>query len=115
MYVTILDTITGKTKSSHWHSGKDDHGFYWSEGGGSCDCNRAIAIGGWRLYEKQRAALGVDESRCLGCHRFVVADVHGEIEYRTKEEFVQVANESYSERLQEIAKIWYSTNIKTQP
>lgn len=59
--VTILDIKTGQTKECHgWTE------LWWTEGNGSCDCNRAIFMGHHHLG-------GV----CLGCNRYLIIKVNG--------------------------------------
>jgi hypothetical protein len=59
--VKLLDTQTGKTavvdNDSHW---------YWGEGNGSCDCNRALAFD-----------VDFDDlpNHCIGCHRYLIVEV----------------------------------------
>lgn len=59
MNVVILDTVTGNKTPSQGYDG-----YWWSEGNGSCDCNRAIYSG-----------VQIDtEGVCLGCKRFLIVE-----------------------------------------
>ncbi len=62
MNVTILDTQTGQTHQSTW----DTSPFWWEEGNGSCDCNRAIQCG--HDDDDDDDDIGV----CLGHHRYLI-------------------------------------------
>ena len=57
--VTLLDTQTGERADA-------DHGslWYWTEGNGSCDCNRELVFGHG----------DVGSSTCLGGRRYLVVD-----------------------------------------
>lgn len=57
--VTILDTVTGKCKAARGESW-----YYWSDGNGSCDCNRGS------LFDVEPEI----ENICSGCHRFLIID-----------------------------------------
>lgn len=59
MKLTLLDTVTGVRKEIQ----DDCDGYYWSEGNGSCDCNRAMYFGVGPL---------AGSSRCIGCKRFLI-------------------------------------------
>lgn len=65
--VTILDTKTGKTSE---HEGSDE--YWWSEGNGSCDCNRSIFHLGSAAADK----LG-PHGVCLGSKRFLIVKAEG--------------------------------------
>ena len=54
--VTILDTVTWEERTSASYSF-----YWWSEGNGSCDCNRELLFG----YD-------TSEGYCLGCHRYLI-------------------------------------------
>jgi hypothetical protein len=59
MQVEIWDSVTGQ-----FHQVEEDYDFFWwSEGNGSCDCNRAIFMG---------VDVGSSENTCLGCKRFII-------------------------------------------
>lgn len=61
MKITLLDTKTGLTKE---HS-DDSDAWWWYEGNGSCDCNRALYIG---VYED----IPEEFTECSGCKRFLI-------------------------------------------
>lgn len=67
MKVTILDTETGRTVEN---SDYDEH--FWSEGNGSCDCNRSIISLGLEQADK----IGED-GICKGAKRFLISKVEG--------------------------------------
>lgn len=84
MIPTFLDLRTGKTAK-----GSDMSVFWWTEGNGACDCNRARAFPGvtdltWR------------EGYCYGTKRFVAIDVEGDLEDApSKEHVLEVMNSEY--------------------
>lgn len=84
---TILDLKTGKSKKcTHTFSIFDV--WWWTEGNGSCDCNRILAMGhDWDDFE-----------RCE-CRRFILVDVDGDFEGWTKEEILAEANLEYYGKL----------------
>jgi len=57
--VTLLDTATGATLET----GDEYDPYWWAEGNGSCDCNRAIRMG---------VETGKPEGICEGSHRFLI-------------------------------------------
>lgn len=82
MKVTMLDTKTGAT-----HETADEYDpYWWAEGNGSCDCNRAIQM-------------GVDTGKpiriCQGAHRFLIIAA-SDLTYSLKE-----LNEDYPPELLE--------------
>lgn len=60
MKVNILDTQTGITHET----GDDYDGYWWSQGNGSCDCNRRIMMG-----VPQVTGAGM---KCEGHERFLI-------------------------------------------
>lgn len=61
MHTTLLDTITGQQiEAPDWSSCV----FWWTEGNGACDCNRALAMGCEDLEDKEG-----DVEVCLGYTR----------------------------------------------
>ena|ERR1043165_567345 len=84
MYPRLLDTKTGKLVDASRH---DTDLFWWSEGNGSCDCNRAICMG-----EEV-----VEEMGDLGCVslRIVAVDVLGDLEGMPKEYILERMNAEY--------------------
>lgn len=91
MQVTLLDTETGKTKVisdpelSYW---------YWSEGNGSCDCNRAMFLG----IDKEIGETA-KPGCCYGSTRVLVVDVTGYIEGATRMEALRDFNSDYPDDL----------------
>lgn len=105
MFPTLLDTKTGKTAvASNW----DSSVFWWSEGSGSCDCNRAICLGE-DIHDELEEQHG--EGVCFGCARIVVVDVHGDLEGWDREDLLQDLNREYPE---ELRKHWSSTPATSQ-
>lgn len=91
MHPTILDTHTGECVTlSNWEASV----FWWTEGNGSCDCNRAIAMG----HENPDSNKGEVEA-CLGCARYIAIDVHGDLEGIRKDDVLQMMNEGYPQEL----------------
>lgn len=91
MRIVILDTETGERKDcSEFAQGTDD--WYWTEGNGSCDCNREIAFCG---IEETNRRKDVRESWgiCLGCKRYLIVD-SDEGDY-----FLREANSEYPKEL----------------
>jgi hypothetical protein len=99
MIPTFFDLRTGKTAQ-----GYDMSFFWWTEGNGACDCNRAIAFGvgvGSVSEELQTAHPGT----CYGFKRFIAIDVEGYLEYdedyngnrtpHTKEQALIAMNSQY--------------------
>ena len=102
MKVTLLDTKTGERRDcSDWCNGEEFSVYWWQEGNGSCDCNRALAFdrGDEDHSEEQRLALGAEENGCLGCRRWLIVDVSGDLEGMTREQILAEANSEYPEDL----------------
>jgi len=59
MKVTLLDTKTGV----RLETSDDVDPFWWAEGNGSCDCNRAIMM---------NVNTGKPDGICEGCERFLI-------------------------------------------
>lgn len=93
MYPTLLDTKTGKTVTA---KDMDSSLFWWIDGNGSCDCNRAIAFGD-DVEEEMTAGFG--EGCCFGCSRIIAVDVHGDLEGVSKEQIIKEMNDEYPETL----------------
>lgn len=101
MIPTFLDLRTGKTAK-----GDDMSVYWWTEGNGACDCNRAIHFEG--AYEALDAAvhkahpeLHEGASLCFGCKRFIAIDIEGSIEGAPSKEHVLVCmNSEYLYRLE---------------
>lgn len=75
--------------------------FWWTEGNGSCDCNRACFLG---KDEEMEAAMRLAHPDllplqsyfwCWGCKRFIAVDVTGDFEGMTKEAVLKALNEGY--------------------
>jgi len=94
MWVTLKDQRTGEVREC---PDKDFSPYWWMEGNGSDDCNRVLAFGGKDLEKQYRRELGLGENYCLGAQRFVVVDVHGDMEDYTKEEIMSGINQDYGE------------------
>ncbi len=62
MQVTILDLETGEigTSPPEWDIYDE---FWWSEGNGSCDCNRE------KVFDRE-----TNQGECLGCHRYIIIE-----------------------------------------
>ena len=102
MKVTLMDTKTGQRRDcSGWCEGVDFGVYWWQEGNGSCDCNRALAFDrdDEDHSEEQRLALGAEESTCLGCKRWLIVDVSGDLEGMTREQVLAEANMEYPAEL----------------
>jgi hypothetical protein len=87
MIVTFKDLKTGLTGCNKtW-----DHTlFWWSEGNGGCDCNRAIV-----MDIDEEMSLGFGEHCCYGSERIVAVDVCGDLEGFTKDFVLTEINSSY--------------------
>lgn len=71
--VTILDTETGETIHSGDTRFADTTYWFWSDGNGSCDCNRELAFKDGRESEP-----GV----CLGANRYLIIEIDmGDLDY----------------------------------
>ncbi len=81
--VEILDTKTGEIVTSKL----DGFGTYWwTEGNGSCDCNRQLA------FDNEEDN---DTGCCLGCHRYLIKSFTPNIAHLTLADF----NENYPPEL----------------
>lgn len=90
MIPTLLDTKTGQivVPGEDWDSSL----YWWAEGNGSCDCNRAIAMG---IEDELQEELGLADNICLGSTRIIAIDVTGDLEGFSKEGVLDEINESY--------------------
>ena len=74
MRVTIVDTVTGERRTTD--AAFEFTAFWWSEGNGACDCNRAILFGVDAELDaaqhRQHPHLLPHQSLCLGCTRFLI-------------------------------------------
>jgi len=89
MFPTLLDTKTGKIAVVEDY---DFNVWWWTEGNGSCDCNRSNYFEG--LHEELVKEIGM-ENVCFGCKRIIAIDVHGDLEGFTKKEIINKMNEDY--------------------
>jgi hypothetical protein len=88
--------MTGKT-----HVAEDGFSvFWWTEGNGSCDCNRAIHFEG--VDDEMNAQQHIDkpglephQSLCYGCKRFIAIDVGGALEGLSKQQILSEMNSEY--------------------
>lgn len=95
MTPTFLDLRTGKIAK-----GFDMPLFWWSEGNGSCDCNRHQGFPGLgeKLAMEQRRdkpRLLPHQSVCYGTKRFIAIDVEGDLEGYSKEDLLRMMNVEY--------------------
>lgn len=81
MHVTILDTVTGKQLVHE----TDYSLFYWTQGNGSCDCNRGMLVLGGDAWPRS--------DHCMGHSRFLITK--HDYDYETPKDM----NENYSEEL----------------
>lgn len=103
MYPTLLDTKTGRIVVA---SDKEYPVDWWTEGGGSCDCNRALVFGD-EVVEELEAQFGEDV--CCGCTRIVATDVHGNLEGFTKQQILSDMNRDYPDGLK---VYWISPQVE---
>jgi hypothetical protein len=108
---TFFDLRTGKTAK-----GFDMSVYWWTEGNGSCDCNRAAAFGEELVQEfeerihREHPELHEGASLCYGCMRFIAIDVEGDLnsydydgndpQPNTKEEVLVAMNYEYADYLE---------------
>lgn len=78
--VTVLDTVTGESRTLPFTFDP----FWWTEGNGSCDCNRRLMF--FPEHEPAR-----EEGYCLGCERYRIVGVAPMPDGYTLDEF----NEGY--------------------
>jgi hypothetical protein len=92
---TLIDTKTGARKlCTSWQP--EASVFWWTEGNGSCDCNRALAFGGDEMLEQQILELSLPENVCIGCHRWYIIEVSGDLEGYSEAETLERANPDYT-------------------
>ena len=94
MNVTLLDIATGKQKECSDYK-PEPSVFWWTDGNGCCDCNRATIFGAEEAYENQRRALGIGENICLGSRRWLVIRASGDLEGLEECEAIRLANRDY--------------------
>ena len=96
MWPTIWDIKTGEKKECR---NMNFPASWWMEGNGSCDCNRAIAMGRsnemYNEMRKEHPELKKWQSVCKGTKRFLIIDCHGDLEGFTKDEIIREANSEY--------------------
>jgi len=97
IYPTLLDTETGETREASEFKGW----FWWAEGNGSCDCNRAIVFDKEDEMEERFADEGLPDGcgACFGATRFIAIDVHGDLGHNTKAQILEDFNRDYPEEL----------------
>jgi len=101
MKVTLKDIKTGAIAS---HPHEDFDLWWWSNGNGSCDCNRAYAFG-QSVVEELEAEYG--RNTCYGAHRFIAIDFSMNIDSAereasiayTTEEILKEINNEYEETI----------------
>ena len=80
MEIAILDTVRNEKvmfEDKHWEGDI----WYWTEGGGSCDCNRSIKFSDEVDDEMDREMRGRfpdledDQTCCYGANRFLIVKV----------------------------------------
>ena len=94
MIFTFKDLKTNKTVKQHYNFKNQDIDFdtqlfWWSEGNGSCDCNRAYELG---IHYEMVKEYG---DYCFGEKRIIAIDVEGDLNGHTKEEILQRVNQYY--------------------
>ena len=106
MIPTLFDLRTGKTAK-----GDDQSVYWWTEGNGSCDCNRMIHFDEATQEEMHTAQalahqeLQPHQSVCFGCKRFIAIDVEEtdtdrNEEAHTKEQVLVAMNAEYANYLE---------------
>ena len=95
IYPSLLDTKTGELIIA---TEMTSSLFWWADGNGSCDCNRAILFNKEQEVHKE---LAIDENHCLGHTRFIVVDVHGDFADLkiTKQQAIEEMNGCYPQEL----------------
>lgn len=83
MIPIFFDICTGKTAKSPF----DHSEFWWTEGNGSCDCNRHQGFIGLELNH--------DFGMCLGNKRFIAIDIEGDLEGHPKDVLLMAMNAEY--------------------
>lgn len=90
---TFLDLVTGRTVTADEHMS----GFtlyWWADGNGSCDCNRAI------LFDDEGS-----DGVCCGSKRYVAVDVDID-DADEKADALDWMNSSYADEAQKAAREW---------
>ena len=73
--VTIYDRLTKQSRTVHWGPGYSLE-FWWQDGNGSCDCNRALYFWEPEIEAGEVSADSVGGVCC--CERYVITHVNGE-------------------------------------
>lgn len=95
MIIKFLDTKTGETAWSDYPFSV----WWWSEGNGACDCNRAILFGhddicGDSPYRYQAVAIGVHIDKSIDQQLIEVnEDIVEKSKLRTEEDILKAVNE----------------------
>lgn len=112
MYPTLLDLDTGQT---HTLTQNDASVFQWCENNYACDCNRGLFVGRHRQLDEEAVArfAGETEDACVA-RRFVIVDVHGDLEGHTPEELVALGNWDYPIDAQRLAQGWRTMQEEAQ-
>lgn len=101
IFPTFKDLVTGTTHRVQDASPYDV--YWWTEGNGSCDCNRAGHCGAEEEMEaalsKAHPELLPHQSLCYGCKRFIAVDVEGDFEGLSKEQLLKALNSGYPKEL----------------
>ena len=100
MNITVLDTVSGKKVESRDSQFNDCSVWWWTEGNGGCDCNRAILFP--EIDEEMDAKMRSDHpeieshySYCYGEKRFLIINVDLMPEGYTLADF----NDGYPDKL----------------
>ena len=98
IFPTFEDLVTGKITVGSPDKWEGDV-FWWTDGNGSCDCNRAMVCGKEDEMDaemrRQYPDLKEWQGFCYGCKRFVAIDVTGDFEGMSKEELLFALNSDY--------------------
>ncbi len=107
MYPTILDTKTGQTETFQSDDGFEFSVFWWTEGNGSCDCNREFGTADEEDDDLTPEEIEAWPHICRR-RRFVAIDVGGNLEGYGKAEIPQMMNQKYPEYIRAIAEEQYA-------
>jgi hypothetical protein len=92
MIPTFRDIETGK--SATHNRGPECSVYWWTEGNGSCDCNRVYAFGKKLVDEIEDTN---EPNTCFGCKRFLCIDITGNLEGNNKQDLINMMNREYPE------------------
>ena len=73
--VTIYDRVTKQSRTVHWGPGYS-LAFWWQDGNGSCDCNRALYF--WRPELEAGEVTEEEIGSVCQYSRYVITHVNGE-------------------------------------